>query len=187
MGLPVCRSLLHFGRGRYQQVLDELLPIRTRVHEFGGSHAQRDAVERTLLEAAIRAGRTDLALALVSERLAVRDGNTYAWSKRAGLLAAAADRPGRPRPRPGPATWPADPRRGALRRRAARARESAPAFRLAPRGIRPRARGPAPARRGAPESGSPRDRGRPSAPRAWRLRTRAAPKCQISAIASQLQ
>ena len=38
-------------------MLAELLPIRTRVHEFGGSHAQRDAVERTLLEAAIRAGR----------------------------------------------------------------------------------------------------------------------------------
>ncbi len=91
VGLPVCRSLVHFGRGRYQQVLDELLPIRTRVHEFGGSHAQRDAVERTLLEAAIRAGRTDLALALVSERLAIRECNTYAWSKRARLLGAAAD------------------------------------------------------------------------------------------------
>jgi hypothetical protein len=92
VGLPVCRSLLHFGRGSYQDVLDDLLPIRTRVHEFGGSHAQRDAVERTLLEAAIRAGRTDLALALVSERLSVRECNTYAWSKRARLLAAA-DRP----------------------------------------------------------------------------------------------
>ncbi len=94
VGLPVCRSLVRFGRGRYQQVLDELLPIRTRVHEFGGSHAQRDAVERTLLEAAIRAGRTDLALALVSERLAVRECNTYAWSQRARLLGAAADQPG---------------------------------------------------------------------------------------------
>jgi hypothetical protein len=94
VGLPVCRSLLHYGRARYELVLDELMPIRTRVHEFGGSHAQRDAVERTLLEAAIRAGRTDLALALVSERLSVRECNTYAWSKRAGLLAAAADRPG---------------------------------------------------------------------------------------------
>jgi hypothetical protein len=94
VGLPVCRSLLHFGRGRYPEVLDELLPIRTRVHEFGGSHAQRDAVERTLLEAAIRAGRTDLALALVSERLSVRDCNTYAWSKRARLLGATADQAG---------------------------------------------------------------------------------------------
>jgi hypothetical protein len=94
VGLPVCRSLLHFGHGRYQEVLDELLPIRTRVHEFGGSHAQRDAVERTLLEAAIRASRTDLAFALVSERLAVRECNTYAWSKRASLLKGTADQSG---------------------------------------------------------------------------------------------
>jgi hypothetical protein len=94
VGLPVCRSLLHFARHNYEPVLDELLPIRARVHEFGGSHAQRDAVERTLLEAAIRASRTDLALALVSERLAVRERNTYAWSKRASLLAVLADQPG---------------------------------------------------------------------------------------------
>jgi hypothetical protein len=89
VGLPVCRSLVYFGAGQYQQVADELLPIRTRVHEFGGSHAQRDAVERTLLEAAIRAGRQELASALVSERLANRDSSTYAWSKRALLLSRA--------------------------------------------------------------------------------------------------
>jgi tetratricopeptide (TPR) repeat protein len=94
VGLPVCRSLAHFGAGQYEQAIGELLPIRTRIHEFGGSHAQRDAVERTLLEAAIRAGRVDLASALVSERLAVRESSTYAWSKRAFLLAMAGDRAG---------------------------------------------------------------------------------------------
>jgi hypothetical protein len=94
VGLPVCRSLAHFGAGQYDQALDELLPIRTRIHEFGGSHAQRDAVQRTLLEAAIRARRMDLASALVSERLSVREGSTYAWSKRAFLLAMAGDRAG---------------------------------------------------------------------------------------------
>jgi hypothetical protein len=94
VGLPVCRSLAYFGAGQYEQVLGELLPIRTRIHEFGGSHAQRDAVERTLLEAAIRAGRMDLASALVSERLSVRQGSTYAWSKRAFLLAVTGDTAG---------------------------------------------------------------------------------------------
>jgi hypothetical protein len=94
VGLPVCRSLLHFGTGQYDLVLAELMPIRTRVHEFGGSHAQRDAVERTLLEAAIRAGQADLASALVSERLANRECSTYAWSKRALLLARAGDTAG---------------------------------------------------------------------------------------------
>jgi hypothetical protein len=94
VGLPVCRSLAYFGAGQYEQVLEELLPIRTRIHEFGGSHAQRDAVERTLLEAAIRAGRMDLASALVSERLSVRECSTYAWSKRAFLLAVTGDTAG---------------------------------------------------------------------------------------------
>jgi hypothetical protein len=94
VGLPVCRGLLEFGAGRYDLVVDGLMPIRTRVHEFGGSHAQRDAVERTLLEAAIRAGRTELASALVSERLANRECSTYAWSKRALLLARSGDTAG---------------------------------------------------------------------------------------------
>jgi len=93
-GLPVCRSLVHFGRGEYGSVISDLMPIRTRIHEFGGSHAQRDAVERTLLEAAIRAGRLDLAAALVSERLSMRECNTYAWSKRAWLMNATGDQSG---------------------------------------------------------------------------------------------
>ena len=59
--------------------MTELLPIRNVVQRFGGSHAQRDAVARTLLEAAIRAGDDDLALALVSERLALKDS---AYSRR---------------------------------------------------------------------------------------------------------
>jgi len=94
IGLPVCRSLTAFGRGEYDAVIADLLPIRTRVHHFGGSHAQRDAVERTLLEAAIRAGRHELAASLVSERLSLRECNTYAWSKRAWLRDAAGDQAG---------------------------------------------------------------------------------------------
>ena len=94
IGLPVCRSLVCFARGDYDDVIAHLLPIRTRVHHFGGSHAQRDAVERTLLDAAIRAGRHELAAALVSERLSMRECNSYAWSKRAWLRDAAGDQAG---------------------------------------------------------------------------------------------
>ena len=91
VGLPICRGLVHFADGAYEAVLDDLLPIRSGVHEFGGSHAQRDAVERTLLEAAIRAGRNEIALALVSERLGVRESSTYTWSKRSEILASLSD------------------------------------------------------------------------------------------------
>ncbi len=87
VGLPVCRGLVAYGEGDNDRVLDELLRVREHLHEFGGSHAQRDVVQRTLLEAAIRGGRANLARALIDERLGVRDASTYAWTRRARLLA----------------------------------------------------------------------------------------------------
>ena len=94
VGLPVCRSLVAFGDGAYEQVLHELWPVRARLHEFGGSHAQRDAMERTLLEAAIRAPRLDVARALLNERLGVRESSTYTWSKYAEALTGMGDESG---------------------------------------------------------------------------------------------
>jgi len=43
-----------------------------RAHRFGGSHAQRDVLDLTLIEAARRAGMETLAEGLVAERVAVR-------------------------------------------------------------------------------------------------------------------
>jgi hypothetical protein len=60
-------------------VIRLLHPIRKIVYRFGGSHAQRDAVARTLLEAAIRGGDTALATALVSERIAIKDTSPFNW------------------------------------------------------------------------------------------------------------
>jgi hypothetical protein len=91
VGLPVCRSIVRFATGDYRLVVEELLPQRGKFHQFGGSHAQRDAVERTLLESAIRARLNDIALALVSERLAVREASSYTWLKRAQVLSSTAN------------------------------------------------------------------------------------------------
>lgn len=85
VGLPVCRAIVAFGRGEYEAAVELLLPIRHRVNEFGGSHAQRDAVQRTLLEAALRAGRREVARVLVSERIGVRPCSPYNWLKQAAL------------------------------------------------------------------------------------------------------
>lgn len=85
IGLPACRAVVAFGRDRWDDVIAELAPIRRRLQRFGGSHAQRDVLQRTLLEAAQRAGRTDLARALVAERLAVRSTSSYALAHRARL------------------------------------------------------------------------------------------------------
>ena len=85
VGLPVCKAILAFGRGEYGVAVDLLYPIRTHVNDIGGSHAQRDAVQRTLLEATLRAGRSDLARALVSERIGVKPTSPYNWLKQAEL------------------------------------------------------------------------------------------------------
>jgi len=85
VGLPACRAIVAFGQGRWDDVVAELAPRRRTFSGFGGSHAQRDVLQRTLLEAAVRGGRTDLARALVSERLAVRPTSAYAKAQQSRL------------------------------------------------------------------------------------------------------
>ncbi|MHB8620449.1 MAG: tetratricopeptide repeat protein [Chloroflexota bacterium] len=85
VGLPVCRALLAFGRGRYGETVDLLYPIRYRINEVGGSHAQRDAVYKTLLEAALRGGRDVVARTLVSERISLRPDSPYNRLKQSQL------------------------------------------------------------------------------------------------------
>jgi hypothetical protein len=91
VGLPACRAVLAFAEGRDADVIDELLPVRTILHRFGGSHAQRDALQRTLVDAAVRSGRHDLAGALLSERLALRETSVYSLLRWAEVLRARGD------------------------------------------------------------------------------------------------
>jgi hypothetical protein len=81
VGIPVCKALVAFGKGEHGRAFELLYPIRYRINEFGGSHAQRDAVQRTMLEGAIRAGRSELARALLSERIGVKPHSPYNWLK----------------------------------------------------------------------------------------------------------
>ena len=46
--------------------------MRFIANNFGGSHAQRDIIDGTLTEAALRADLPDVATALVNERIAVK-------------------------------------------------------------------------------------------------------------------
>ncbi|MFN8185506.1 MAG: tetratricopeptide repeat protein [Gaiellales bacterium] len=91
IGLPVCRAIVAFGRERYRDAVAQLMPIRYNLNEFGGSHAQRDAVLRTLLEAALRGGQLDLAERLVAERITVKPGSPYNWLKRSQVVRAEGD------------------------------------------------------------------------------------------------
>jgi hypothetical protein len=72
VGIPIVEGLAAFHRGAYAETVELLLPVRVDLWQIGGSHAQRDVVNWTLTEAAIRAGQRDIARSLAYERLATR-------------------------------------------------------------------------------------------------------------------
>lgn len=71
-GLPLVRGFAAFWRADYRGAIDHLLPTRSVANRFGGSHAQRDVIDWTLTEAALRGGRRDLAEAFAHGRLALK-------------------------------------------------------------------------------------------------------------------
>ena len=72
VGLPLARALWNFGRRDFGGAVTLLRPLRSVAQRFGGSHAQRDLVDLTLLEAARRDGQAALLRALAHERLSVK-------------------------------------------------------------------------------------------------------------------
>jgi tetratricopeptide (TPR) repeat protein len=72
VGIPVVEGLAAFHRGAYAEAVERLLRARFDLWQIGGSHAQRDVVNWTLTEAAIRAAQWDVALSFANERLAMR-------------------------------------------------------------------------------------------------------------------
>ena len=68
VGHPVARAIKAFGDENYAATVRLLRPIRNIAHRFGGSHAQRDVLDLTLIEAAVRSGQKALAAALAAER-----------------------------------------------------------------------------------------------------------------------
>jgi hypothetical protein len=72
VALPLVRGVSAFWRGEYARCAETLHPARYIVNRFGGSHAQRDIVDWTLTEAAVRGRLPGLAEALAHERLALK-------------------------------------------------------------------------------------------------------------------
>src|SRR6266404_2826746 len=72
VGIPVVEALRAFHRGAYDEAVTLLLQTRWDLWQIGGSHAQRDVVDWTLAEAALRAGQRDVARSLAHERLGTR-------------------------------------------------------------------------------------------------------------------
>src|SRR5499427_8080651 len=72
VGIPIVEGLAAFHRGAWAEAVELLLPMRVDLWQIGGSYAQRDIVNWTLIEAAVRAGQLDVSVSLAHERLASR-------------------------------------------------------------------------------------------------------------------
>jgi tetratricopeptide (TPR) repeat protein len=70
--LPLARGLEAFGQGSYQDAIRWLEPLDGQLVRVGGSHAQWEVFEDTLLQAYLRAGQFERAEALLRRRLARR-------------------------------------------------------------------------------------------------------------------
>ncbi len=95
VGLPLAAGIAAFAQGRYADSIAIIEPMRDHSHRFGGSHAQRDLVTLTLIEAALRSGDAIRARHYTAERLVHKGKSQWGrrlWSRAAQgtLLSAAA-------------------------------------------------------------------------------------------------
>jgi tetratricopeptide (TPR) repeat protein len=69
VGLPLMRGLLAFSRGDANGAVALIYPVRSLAQRLGGSHAQRDLIDQTLLAAAAAGSQRALGQALLNERV----------------------------------------------------------------------------------------------------------------------
>lgn len=78
VGAPLLEALVAFAEGGWGRSIDGLRQVRPIAHRFGGSHAQRDLIDWTLVEASLRAGEVALARALTAERAQLKPSRASA-------------------------------------------------------------------------------------------------------------
>ena len=75
VGLPAAQAVAAFGHGAYAAAVERLLAVRPHARLMTGSGAQRDILEMTLIEAALRDGQRSLARGLLTARLERKPGS----------------------------------------------------------------------------------------------------------------
>ncbi len=68
IGAPLAAAMRHYAVGSYADCANALVALRDAAQQFGGSHAQRDLITLTLMDAAARAGDIALARHYMNER-----------------------------------------------------------------------------------------------------------------------
>ncbi len=89
VGLPLMRGLVALARGDADGAADLIWPARSLSVRLGGSHAQRDLIDQTLLAAAAAGGRRAMGRALLNERCMAKPMSplTRHWQERLALPA----------------------------------------------------------------------------------------------------
>jgi hypothetical protein len=84
VGLPLMRGLIALAHGDADGAADLIAPARGQAARLGGSHAQRDLIDLTLLAAAADGGRHSLGRALLNERTMAKPASplTRHWTTR---------------------------------------------------------------------------------------------------------
>ena len=72
VGAPLMHGLLAFDAGRFDAAFEAMAPLRAGLAHIGGSHAQRDVVDQTLLAAAALGAQRAAGRALLAERSRAR-------------------------------------------------------------------------------------------------------------------
>jgi hypothetical protein len=85
VGADLCEGLLAYRAGDFAAAVERLAPLRARLRRIGGSHAQRDLFTQILVDAATRAGRREVARAVLAERTAARPGQRFYRTRFAAL------------------------------------------------------------------------------------------------------
>lgn len=91
VGLPLMCGLIAFARQDWDTAAAHLAPLRAVAHRFGGSHAQRDLIDLTLMAACSRGSHRSLGRALLNERVLAKGFTPQAafWQQQMGVVASA--------------------------------------------------------------------------------------------------
>ena len=68
VGVPLVNGIHDYASGRFAEAMTTLAAVRDGANRFGGSHAQRDLISLTLIDAAVRAGERSAAQHFLNER-----------------------------------------------------------------------------------------------------------------------
>jgi tetratricopeptide (TPR) repeat protein len=90
VGAPLAGAMRDYAIGSYADCANALVSVRDAAQQFGGSHAQRDLITLTLMDAAARSGDATLARHYLNEREVMKPVSALSDRLRARFAALAA-------------------------------------------------------------------------------------------------